>query len=116
MRNARITNREARRALVPLLDEDMATVAEEEAMAAEVAEVDALVRSELGEEAALLDGVIEQAERDWAATDRAERFRLSRNLTDPVRVRRATRRVGRLVLRSLPVRLDVADLIEGEAA
>ncbi|WP_236793263.1 hypothetical protein [Amycolatopsis sp. GM8] len=113
MRNARIAGRDAAEALSLLLDEDIATVAEEDAVAAEVAEIDALVRMELGEEAAVLDAVIEQAERTWAGVDQLESFRLSRNLTDPVRVRRGARRAGRVVLRSLPVRLDV---LGGEAA
>lgn len=101
MKTARITNQHATEALFPLVDDLISNVAREEEMAAEIAEIDALV---------------EEAEREWIAADLEESFRVSRDLTDQVRARRTHRRVGREVLRSLPSRLDMADLHIGEAA
>ena len=75
MRAVQITDAAAREALFALVDEDISTVAEEEAMAAEVAEIDAL---------------IEQAEREWSAADRAR-----------ARDARMRRRADRVVLRTL---------------
>ncbi|WP_435060627.1 hypothetical protein [Amycolatopsis thermoflava] len=89
MKFARITSPEALDALFPLVDEDISAVARDEAVAAEVAEIDAL---------------IEEMEREWAAAERVEAFRVSRELTDEVRARRAMRRASREVLRSLAVR------------
>ncbi|GHF10473.1 hypothetical protein GCM10017786_50180 [Amycolatopsis deserti] len=85
MKFARITSPAAVDALFPLVDEDIAAVARDEAMAAEVAEIEAL---------------IEEAEREWAAAERVEAFRVSRELTDVVSARRATRRATREALRS----------------
>ncbi|MEV5296476.1 hypothetical protein [Amycolatopsis methanolica] len=85
MKFARITSPEAVDALFPLVDEDISAVARDEEIAAEVAEIDAL---------------IEEAEREWAAAERVEAFRVSRELTDLVSARRAVRRVTREVLRS----------------
>ncbi|PXY31101.1 hypothetical protein [Prauserella muralis] len=101
MSSARIASKTARKALFPLLDEDVSAVAREEAMAAEVAEIDALV---------------EEMEREWAAADRVESLRVSRDFTDQVRARRTHRRADRTVLRSLPTRLGVSACGEGEAA
>ncbi|WP_431900822.1 hypothetical protein [Amycolatopsis thermoflava] len=89
MKFARITSPEALDALFPLVDEDISAVARDEAVAAEVAEIDAL---------------IEEMEREWAAAERVEAFRVSRELTDEVRARRAMRRASREALRSLAVR------------
>ncbi|GAA5158033.1 hypothetical protein [Amycolatopsis dongchuanensis] len=85
MKYARITSPTAVDALFPLVDEDISAVARDEEIAAEVAEIDAL---------------IEEAEREWAAAERVESFRVSRELTDLVSARRAVRRVTREVLRS----------------
>ncbi|MFD4191386.1 MULTISPECIES: hypothetical protein [Amycolatopsis] len=85
MKFARITSPEAVDALFPLVDEDISAVMRDEEIAAEVAEIDAL---------------IEEAEREWAAAERVESFRVSRELTDLVSARRAVRRVTREVLRS----------------
>jgi hypothetical protein len=101
MKTARITSPNATEALFPLVDDLISTVAQEEEMAAEVAEIDAAV---------------EEAEREWAAAARAEVFRVSRDLTDQVRARRAHRRVGRVVLRSLPRQFGAPGEYEGEAA
>jgi hypothetical protein len=99
MRSARITSREAVEALFPLVDDSISTVAREEEMRVERAEIDALV---------------EEMECEWVSADVAESFRVSRDMTDQVRARRAHRRAARVALRSLPVR--VADLGDGEAA
>ncbi|MFD4251941.1 hypothetical protein ACFWQL_19595 [Amycolatopsis thermoflava] len=85
MKFARITSPEALDALFPLVDEDISAVARDEAVAAELAEIDAL---------------IEEAEREWAAAEQVEAYRVSRELTDQVRARRATRRAAREALRS----------------
>ena len=101
MKTARITNPTATEALFPLVDDLISSVAREDEMAAEVAEIDALV---------------EEAEREWIAADLEESFRVSRDLTDQVRARRTHRRAGREVLRSLPSRLDITDVRMGKAA
>ena len=85
MKFARITSPAAVDALFPLVDEDISAVVRDEEVAAEVAEIDAL---------------IEEAEREWAAAERVEAFRVSRELTDVVSARRATRRLTREALRS----------------
>ncbi|QRP46903.1 hypothetical protein [Amycolatopsis sp. FDAARGOS 1241] len=82
MTRARIT---ATRALFALVDDQISGVAREEDMAAEVAEIDALVQD---------------AEREWIAADLEESFRVSRDLTDQVRARRAHRRADRAALRT----------------
>ncbi|WP_325702960.1 hypothetical protein [Amycolatopsis sp.] len=67
--------------------------------------------AELAEVHALLDGLDAELEAaDQLALVRVPRF------TDPGRAGRSRRRSDRAVLRSLPVRLDVADLVDGEAA
>lgn len=101
MKHAHITSTDAIDALFPLVDEDISAVAEHEARAAEVAEIDAL---------------IEQAEREWATAEQDETFRVMRELTDQVRARRAHRRVGRVMLRQLPQQLGTAGEYEGRAA
>ncbi|SFJ76821.1 hypothetical protein SAMN05421835_108194 [Amycolatopsis sacchari] len=75
MRNVRITSEAASEVLFAQLDEDIAEVVREDEVAAEVAEIDALV---------------EQAEREWAAADRARE-----------RDARVRRRSDREVLRGL---------------
>lgn len=55
-----------------------------------------------------IDDELEAAAR--AALSRVPRF------TDPCRAGRSRRRSDRAVLRSLPARVEVADLVEGEAA
>ena len=100
MKSVRITSREAVEALFALVDDDVSTVAREEEQAAEVAEIDALIVQELGD-LAEVDGLVEEAERVFAAAEAAESFRVTRELTDPVRGRRAHRRTDRAVLRGL---------------
>ena len=100
MSSPQITNRRVVQALTPLLDDDIAAVASEEAAAAEVAEIAALV---------------EEAEREWAAAELRETVRISRVFTDQTRARRAHRREDRTVLRMLPARLGTADTV-GEVA
>ncbi|WP_435061906.1 hypothetical protein [Amycolatopsis thermoflava] len=85
MEFARFTSPAVIDALFPLVDEDISAVARDEAMAAEVAEIDAM---------------IEDAEREWAAAERVGEFRVSRELTDQVRAHRTTRRTVREMLRS----------------
>ena len=111
MKTARITNQQASEALFPLVDDSISTVAREEEMAAETAAVDALIDEAVGDRIPEIEALIEAAEREWIAAGLEESFRVSRDLTDQVRARRAHRRVGREVLRALPSRLDL-----GEAA
>jgi hypothetical protein len=115
MKPARITSREVTEALFPLVDDDISTVAREEDMAAEVAEIDALLAEELGD-VAELDALVEAADGVFAAAEAVETFRVSRELTDGVRARRAHRRADRKALRALPVRLEVTGPVAGEAA
>lgn len=114
MKTERMTSRIARDAVL-LLDEDFVCVAREDEQAAEIAEIDALVAEELGD-LAELDALVEEAEREWADAERVESFRVSRELTDEVRARRAHRRSDRKALRGLPMRLDVTGPVSGEAA
>ena len=97
MFSLKITSRSVAEALLPQLDDDIAAVADEEASAAETAEIDAL---------------IEEAEREWAAAEQRETARVSRVFTDQTRARRARRREDRSVLRLLPVRLGAPDVAE----
>lgn len=87
MSSPRITSWRVVQALRPLLDDDVAGVAAEEHAAAEAAEVETL---------------IEQAEREWTAAERTESIRIARMFTDQPHARRARRRVTRTVLRALP--------------
>jgi hypothetical protein len=100
MFSLKITDRQVAEALMPQLDQDIAAVADEEAAAAEVAEIDALV---------------EEAEREWAAAEQRETVRLTRVFTDQTRARRARRREDRTVLRTLPTRFGISD-VTGEVA
>lgn len=100
MSSPRITSRQAVHALRSMLDDDIADVAAEEHAAVETAEIDVL---------------IEQAERDWAAAERAETARISRMFTDQPRARRAHRRADRTVLRALPGHLRPLFTVEGAA-
>ena len=100
MFSLKITDRRVTEALIPQLDADIAAVAEEEAAAAEVAAIDALV---------------EEAEREWAAAEHRESVRLSRVFTDQTRARRARRREDRTVLRTLPPRFGIPE-VTGEVA
>lgn len=102
MKSARITDRHAAEALVWLADDDISAVQKEEAMAAEVAEIERL---------------LEEIDRELVAAERAERVRVSRRFTDQVRAQRAKRRAARVAVRSLPaVAAASATDIEGEAA
>src|ERR1700741_1408434 len=100
MSSPRITSRRAVNALRSLLDEDIADIAIDEHAADEVAVIDAL---------------IEQAEREWAAAERTETARISRMFTDHPRARRAHRRAARTVRRTLPDRLRPYSTVEGAA-
>jgi hypothetical protein len=95
MFSLKITNRSVAEALMPQLDDDIAAVADEEASAAEVAKIDAL---------------IEEVEREWAAAELRETARVSRVLTDQTRARRTRRREDRTALRTLPARLSAQDV------
>ncbi|SNR87533.1 hypothetical protein SAMN06265360_12640 [Haloechinothrix alba] len=103
MEFTRIADREARLRLGTVLDPDVVAVQQEEDMARERAEIDAL---------------IEEADREFAAEARVETERVHREVRGQVRARRARRRADREVLRSLPVRLERAPVgeVDGEAA
>lgn len=62
-----------------------------------------------------IDRLIEEVDRELAAERQTALARVPRFI-DPRRAGRGLRRVESAVLRSLPSRLSVADLIEGEAA
>ncbi|WP_232376380.1 hypothetical protein [Amycolatopsis aidingensis] len=66
-------------------------------------------------ERAEIERVIEEVDRELVAEERSAMVRVSHDFADPQQARRAARRAGRAVLRSLPVRRGVADLDE-EAA
>lgn len=95
MKRARIADRAAAELVATLADDDVFAVQKEEHMAAQAVA-----------EAALIDRVIDEVDRELAAQDRVEQVRLSRSFTDQVRARRARRRADREVLRAVPVRLD----------
>jgi len=103
MRQVRITDPLAAEVVAAVSDETVSAVQEEEAMAAEVAEIDRL---------------IDEVDRELAAQERTESLRLTRRFTDARRMRRARRRADHEVLRTLPTRLDVpaADAAGSEAA
>lgn len=103
MKFARINHPHASEVLAALGDDVVSAVEKEEAMAAEVAEIDRL---------------IDEVDRDLAAQERTESVRLTRTFADARRVRRARRRADREVLRALPTHLDVpaADAVGSEAA
>ncbi|HJQ48294.1 MAG TPA: hypothetical protein VJ870_18525 [Amycolatopsis sp.] len=62
-----------------------------------------------------IERYVEDMERALAREEREALSRVPR-FNDRSRVRRAHRRADRTTLRSLPVRLDVTDLLENEAA
>jgi len=103
MKFARITDPLAAEVVAAVSDEFVSAVEEEEAMAAEVAEIDRL---------------IDEVDRELAVQVRTESVRVSRAFTDARRMRRARRRADRELLRALPERLDVpaADALGSEAA
>jgi len=98
MRQVRITDPLAAQAVAAVSDETVSAAHEEELMAAEVAEIDRL---------------IDEVDRDLAAQERTESVRITREVTDQVRARRARRRANRELLRALTSR-GAADL--GEVA
>lgn len=100
MKHGRIADPLAADRFAALADDVVFAVQEEEEMAREVAEVDAL---------------FESVERELADDERTEQFRVLRDCTDQVRARRARRRADRAAVRSLPVRLSAGPL-GGEAA
>jgi hypothetical protein len=101
MRSAHISRRQVE-AMYDGLDDDFDVFAvhEDEIMRAERAEVDRYV---------------EEMERQLAHEQRESQYQVPR-FNDRSRVQRALRRADRTVLRSLPTRLEVADLAEGVAA
>lgn len=103
MKFARITDPLAAEVVAAVSDETVSAVHEEEAMAAEVAEIDRL---------------IDEVDRELAAQERTESVRVSRAFPDARRMRRARRRADRELLRALPQRLDMpaADAVGSEAA
>lgn len=101
MKFARIADRQAAEAVALLDDEVVCAVAEEEAMAAEVAEIDRL---------------IDEVDQELAVQERTEQVRVSRAFTDQVRAQRSRRRADREVLRALPPRLPVPARFGREAA
>jgi hypothetical protein len=101
MKFARIASTAAVDALFPVLDDDISAVQREEDMAAEITYIDRL---------------IEEVDHELVAEEHTETVRLTRDFTDQRRARRAHRRADRAVLRSLPVRMEVAELPESEAA
>ncbi|WP_232376276.1 hypothetical protein [Amycolatopsis aidingensis] len=62
-----------------------------------------------------VDALLDEVDRELAAEHRVASVRVSHDFADPRQARRVARRAERAVLRSLPARLDVADL-DGEAA
>lgn len=105
MRYAHISRRQAE-ARFDGMDADYEDVFAVQAQVARTADV-----SELAGVSALLDAF--EAELEAAgqlALTRVPRF------TDPVRAGRSRRRSDRAVLRALPVRAEVVDLVDGEAA
>ncbi|PXY23715.1 hypothetical protein BAY59_29175 [Prauserella coralliicola] len=62
----------------------------------------------------VIDRLIAEVDRELAAEQRTAVVRVSRDFTDQRQAWRAARRAGRSVLRTLPQRIDVAEL--GEAA
>ena len=100
------TRRQVREWLDLASDPDISAVEQEEAMRAEQDEIDRIVA---------------EVDSELAAESRASAARLPRVSRSPRRQRHANRRAGREVLRSLPVRLDAAEVAAladelGEAA
>ncbi|WP_246076410.1 hypothetical protein [Amycolatopsis cihanbeyliensis] len=58
----------------------------------------------------VIDALLDEVDRELVAGECSATVRVSRDFTDQRRARRAARRAGRVVLRSLPVRLDPAEL------
>ncbi|MFE0027087.1 hypothetical protein [Amycolatopsis sp. NPDC059021] len=63
-----------------------------------------------------VDALIADVDRELTEAGLLASVRVERSFTDPRRAHRSRRRVGRSVLRSLPIRLDVTAAAEGEAA
>lgn len=91
------TRRQVREWLDLATDPDISAVQEEEAMRAQQDEIDRIVA---------------EVDSELAAERRASAEHLPRVTRTPRRQRHANRRAGREVLRSLPVRLDAADVAE----
>lgn len=96
------TRRQARELLDLATDPDIAAAHQED-----------VVRHEREE----VDRIMAEVDRELMAEARTETRRVSREFSDERRARRAARRAERAVVRSLPVRLDVAEAVElGEEA
>jgi hypothetical protein len=101
MEFARIADQEAAQFLRWLADEDICAAQREEDMAREAAEVDRL---------------IDAVDRELAAEQWTQSYRITREFIDQRQARRAHRRAARLALRSLPTQLDALDTSRGDAA
>jgi hypothetical protein len=101
MRSAHISRRQVE-AMYEGLDDDFDVFAVQE---------DEIMRTERAE----VDRYVEETERLLAQEQRESQYRLGR-FNDASRLRRAHRRADRSVLRLMPARLGMADLIDGEAA
>lgn len=83
---------------------------EEDTMAADAPYPDQYTEPEV-------DRIIAEVDRELAAEARIETLRVNRDFLDERHARRAARRAERAVVRSLPMRLDVAEAVEtGEEA
>lgn len=63
-----------------------------------------------------IDRIIAEVDHELAAEARIETRRVNRDFLDERRARRAARRAERAVVRSLPMRLDVAEAVETREA
>lgn len=91
------TRRQVREALDLATDPDISAAHQEDVM-----------RDEREE----LDRIMAEVDRELAAEAHTETRRVSRDFLDERRARRAARRAERAVVRSLPVRLDVAEAVD----
>jgi hypothetical protein len=96
----RIADREVGAAWLYRLDSDIAAVQRDEDMASEAAEIDRL---------------IEDVERELAETEHEVLLRLTHDFRDDRRAFRAARRVARGVLRSLPQVVSAEALVRAAA-
>lgn len=107
MRSAHITRRQAEAMTDGLDTDDVFAVQEEVFMRSERVEL---------ERSAETDRLLEQFERELIAAQRAEQARLRVVATGQQGPRRSRRRADRVMLRSLPSRLPMAEVLDGEAA
>lgn len=113
MRTGYTTRRQAEAAFEGLDVDENDVSARQDGLAA------AFSAAELGQSSddeADIDRLLEQIDRELAAEQRTESYRITRDFTDQRQARRAHRRAARLALRSLPTQLDSPDSSAGEAA